>query len=144
MPTTLHIDHDARLVRVGLHGPVSGEEMLATIREAAEQIGPEGGYAVLSDHREIGEPATRDLVERVVDHLGRFASVFHDTRWAVVVGSPASYGMMRMLGVLAEQIPMTVRVFLHDVAAAEQWALRRATPPGTRREVGDVAGPDAL
>lgn len=100
--------------------------MLACVSEAAAQVG-DSGYHVLSDHREIGEPATRDQVETLVEHIADLRQYFACARWAVIVSKPASFGMMRMLSVMAERVPMEVRVFA-DADRAEWWA-RSGTAP---------------
>ena len=41
-------------------------------------------------------------------------------RWAIVATVPASYGMMRMLSVHAERVPMDARVF-ERAEDAESW-----------------------
>jgi len=61
----------------------------------------------------------------MVAHLETVARAVTGTRWAIVTVAPASYGMMRMLSVRAEKIPMTVRIF-DDPDEAESWLLRDA------------------
>ena len=134
MPITYHVDRDARLIRATVWGDVTLEEMLDCVTSAAAETGGPG-YAILSDHREVGEPITRTQVERLVEQLEALRASFAGARWAVIVSKPASFGMMRMLSVLAEGIPMTVRVFV-DAGRAERWA-RGATDP-------ELAAGDAL
>ena len=121
MPITHELDRERRLVRAVVRGDFTADDMLRTVSDAARAAG-EPGWNVLSDHREIGEPATREQLEQLVGHLAVQRRWFHGSRWAVVVARPASYGMMRMLQVLAERVPMTVRVFV-DADRAERWAL---------------------
>ena len=121
MPISHELDHARRLVRAAVRGDFTADNMLRTVSDAAREAG-EPGWNVLSDHREIGEPATREQLEQLVGHLAVLRRYFQGSRWAVVVARPASYGMMRMLQVLAERVPMTVRVFV-DAARAERWAL---------------------
>lgn len=122
MPITYAVDPSARLIRASVVGDFTVEEMLACVTAAAAEVG-EPGWHILADHRAVGEPATRAQVERLVDHLDVLRETFAGARWAVVVASPASYGMMRMFGMLAERVPMTVRVFdAHAAPAAERWA----------------------
>jgi hypothetical protein len=121
VPITYELDREHRLVRATVRGDFTADEMLGCVTGAAREAG-EPGWNILSDHREIGEPATREQLEQLVGHLAVLRRYFHGSRWAVVVARPASYGMMRMLQVLAERVPMTVRVFV-DAARGERWAL---------------------
>lgn len=121
MPISYHVDHTSRLVRSTVAGDCTVEEMVQTIRAAAAEAG-RPGYHIVSDHREIGEPATRPQLEAVVGTLQVLQMVFAYARWAVVVSKPASYGMMRVLMVLGERVPITVRIFW-DLEDAERWAI---------------------
>ena len=120
MPISYRIDRPVRLIRSTVEGDFTAAEMLACVSEAVHEAG-ERGYQIVSDHRLIGEPATRDQVELLVEHLTDLRRFVRDARWAVVVSKPASFGMMRMFAVLAERVPLTVRVFT-DAEEAEQWA----------------------
>ena len=111
-------------MRAAVQGDFTADDMLRTVSDAAREAG-EPGWNVLSDHREIGEPATREQLEQLVGHLTVLRRYFQGARWAVIVARPASYGMMRMLQVLAERVPVTVRIFV-DAARAERWALGAA------------------
>lgn len=122
------LDRDARLIRATVRGDFSVDDMLACVEGAADEAG-EPGYNILSDHRLVGEPATRPQLEALVTHLRRLQHFFAGARWAIVATSPASFGMMRMLEVLAERVPMAVRVFT-GMAGAEQWARTGVLPPG--------------
>lgn len=94
--------------------------MLACVSSAAREAAAPG-FNIVSDHREIGEPATRAQLEELVSHIATLREYFVGSRWAVIVGTAASYGMMRMLAVLAERVPLSVQVFT-DPADAERWA----------------------
>ena len=66
-------------------------------------------------------PVTPSQAKQMVEHLVNLADVFAGTRWAVVTSQPASYGMMRMVSVHAERVPMDVRIF-SSLEAAESLA----------------------
>ena len=121
MPATYYVDHAARLARFTVVGDLTAEEMVQAIRSAAAEI-ERPGYHILSDHREIGEPATRPQLDAVVETLQDLGRSFAHSRGAVVVSKPGSYGMMRVLMVLAERVPLTVRIF-RDFETAEHWAI---------------------
>ena len=120
MPISYRLDRPARLIRSTVEGDFSAAEMLSCVSEAVHEAG-EPGFNIVSDHRLIGEPATRDQVELLVDHLTTLQRFVRGSRWAVIVAKPASFGMMRMFAVLAERVPLQVRVFM-DAAEAEAWA----------------------
>ena len=120
MPITASLDTHARVIRFVLTGTLSLNEMIAATDAMVKEVGSDGSYDVLSDHRGIETPATVQQLEALVEHLRRRAKTLHGKKFAVVTATAASFGMMRMLSVLAERIPMTVEVF-QDVATAEQW-----------------------
>lgn len=119
MPITYTIDREARLIRVSVRGEFSVAAMADAVLRCASEAG-EPGFNIISDHREIGTPATRPLVEHMTALMVQLRAQFAGARWAVLVSSPASYGMMRMLGVHLESVPITLEVF-EDAAAAESW-----------------------
>jgi hypothetical protein len=121
MPITFRLDPAARLIRAEVVGDFTAEEMVQCVVDSAAAVGHLPGWHILSDHRAVGTPSTRPQVERLVAQLEGLRGTFGGARWAVVVASPASYGMMRMLGTLAEGVPITVRVF-EAMAPAERWA----------------------
>jgi len=57
--------------------------MLACVSGAAVDAG-EPGYHVVSDHREIGAPATWEQVQELVEHLAALHGCFAGARWAVL------------------------------------------------------------
>ena len=126
VPISYTLDREARLIRAVVQGDFTVHDMIACVSGAARDAGAPG-FNVVSDHREIGEPATREQVEELVQHLAGLRDYFAGARWAVVVSKQASFGMMRMLGVMAERVPMDVRVFF-DAVRAELWARSGVDP----------------
>ena len=120
MPITASLDTHAHVIRFVLTGTLSLNEMIAATDAMVKEVGGNGSYDVLSDHRGLDTPATVEQLEALVEHLRRRAKALHGKKFAVVTATAASFGMMRMLSVLAERIPMTVEIF-QDVATAEQW-----------------------
>jgi hypothetical protein len=120
MPITHLVNHDARLILTEIRGDFTTPELLNVVREVAREA-RDGGYNVVSDHRGIGEPATREQVEEFATQVTSLRSVFAGARWAFVASKPASYGMMRMFSVLISEVPLTVEIF-HDRENAEHWA----------------------
>lgn len=127
MPIDSHVDARARLVRATVSGRFSDVDMRDAIRVMADSVGSDSHYSVLSDHRAVEAALTPEQLEQLLGYLEQFGQPFHGGRWAVVVSQLASFGMMRMLAVRAERIPLTVGIFT-DPASAETWL---ATPPDT-------------
>ena len=120
MSVTHMLDETHRLVRIEVSGTLTTAEMMAELDRAEAEVAGRGTYRVLSDHRGVETPATKEQIEAVVARLGRDGGPFHGTKWAVVTVKPASYGMIRMLAVLAEKIPIDVGIF-DRVPDAEAW-----------------------
>lgn len=123
MPITATLDTIEHILRFEIIGTVTTDEMTLAVDRSLETLAEDATCSLLSDHRRITMPATVEQVEAFVEHLRRHAQAAHGRRWAIVTTSPASFGMMRMLSILAERIPMTVQVF-QEMAAAEQWLAR--------------------
>lgn len=119
MPIALAVDQRCLLIRMQLSGTLTVDEMVAAV-DTAFPPGETRRFNVFSDHRGLIDPVTTEQLQALVSHLVRRRTAVGGMRWAIVVGQPASYGMMRMLGVLAEQIPITVEVF-NDPAEAARW-----------------------
>ena len=125
MPVSFEVDREARLIRVAIRGDFTAAEMVAAVIGSAKAAKP--GYNILSDHREIGTPATRHQMEQVAMLMADMKTTFGGSRCAVIVATAASFGMMRMLSVLLEPADVTLEIF-DDPVDAERWAR-----DGTRR-----------
>jgi hypothetical protein len=125
---TYRFDIENALVRLEVVDPLDGDE----IRRAAEALLADPrlrpGVDVLSDHSRLASPATREMVEGVIPLLTRFGERLGRLRCALVVASDASYGMGRMMGLLAGSGPVEVVPF-RNAEEAEAW-LRRGPPLG--------------
>lgn len=133
MPIRIWIDKERRLVRSEVSGSFSKEEILNGVNEAVSHTDFESGFNVLLDHTRVTEFITTPQAHGMARHLESLAEHWANTRWAVVTREPASYGLMRMMSVLVERIPMEVRIF-ETIDEAEEWL---ASPP---RVVVDKTG----
>ena len=120
MSITATVDREAHLVRIEVAGTMMLSEMTKAIDGVIEEVGLAGGFDVLSDHRGLETPVTSAQLEALVWHLRLHGRSLRGRRWAIVTRTAASYGMMRMLSVLAERIPMQVSVF-QNLVEAERW-----------------------
>jgi hypothetical protein len=123
MTITSSIDHDRRYMEATASGSVAYEEVRNHLLEERREHGL--SYAELIDARDAtpvwSTAQAREIVE-LLRTLGR-ESTLGPT--AVVVSNDFSYGMLRMLEILLENV-CVVRPFI-DYDAAQQWlrSLRR-------------------
>ncbi len=120
MPIEMRVKGAERLVLGKLRGAVGTREMIDALDGVVADPGFRPGFDVLSDHREIASPLAPDQLEALLGHLSTLGGSFAGSRWAIVTTAPASYGMMRMLSVLAEPIGLEVRVF-REMDEAREW-----------------------
>jgi len=120
MPISFFVDKTRQRIVANLDGEISITEIFDTIQSSLRHPDFQPGYNILSDHRKIERVITPDEVESTINLLAGYVDSIRNTKWAIVTRKPASYGMMRLLSVHAERIPMKVRVF-KDMKAAENW-----------------------
>jgi hypothetical protein len=120
MPIELWVDKDRRRICAVVSGDFTFEEILDTITKAVNDPDLMPGYDILSDHTQVGEVLTMGQARKMTAHLKGLSDYFAGSRWAVVTTKPASYGMMRMLSVLVEEVPIHLEVF-HSFEDAERW-----------------------
>jgi len=129
MPIESHIDEERRRVVARVHGDFTLGEIFEAINRSVQDPRFRPGFSVLSDHTAVGEPLTSLQAQQMVEHLNSLTEFMAGSRWAVIASKPASYGMLHMVSVLAEHVPMDVRVFsTHE--EAEAW-LSTPEPDGS-------------
>lgn len=120
MPIRVWIEPERRLVRIVIEGDSTTEDILASIDRAVSDPDTRPGFNILSDHRAVGEPLTTPQAHAMVARMESLKEAMSGCRWAVVTSKAASIGMMRMLAVLLNRIPMTIEVF-GSMDEAERW-----------------------
>ncbi len=120
MPIEHFIDVERRRIVATVIGDFTLEDIFETIGGAVRDPRFRPGFDVYSDHRAVGEPLTGPQATQVAAFLEKHADVLAGTRWAVVTSKPASYGMLRMLSILAQRVPMEIQVFASQ-SEAEAW-----------------------
>ena len=123
MPIDTWIDTSDHRIHAVLTGSVTLDEMIQAIDSSIEDSSFRKGIDILSDHTGLEKPIETDEAKRLAVHLQRLRDCFEGSRWAVVTKMPASFGMMRMLSVFLEKVPMHLRVF-YSFAEAERWLKR--------------------
>lgn len=116
----ISLDPDRRLLRMRLSGRPGTVAIRRAVAAVLARLGESPGVDVYSDHRDLTAPLDPSQLEVFVAQLDLAARLLRGRRWAVVVGSAASYGMMRMLSVHAQRVPLEVAVFWGP-EAAEAW-----------------------
>ena len=123
MPIEIWIDTAKHRVHSVLEGRVTFDEMIQAIDSCVEDPSFRNGIDILSDHTGLEKPIETDEAQRLAAHLRRLRDRFTGSRWAVVTKMQASFGMMRMLSVFLERIPMHLQVF-YSIIEAERWLER--------------------
>jgi hypothetical protein len=116
VPIETTLDHEGRLVTFRVTGTMDTKEMLDAVEKTFVQREPGVVYNVLSDTRAVDQPATPDQIKSLVGDLMRRGTV-QGMRAAMVVGTDASYGMMRMMSAYAEPLGIHVGIFRDTDAA---------------------------
>ena len=133
MPIRIWIEKEAALARAEVWGVVTTEEILSAIDSVMEDPDFHSGFNGLSDHRKVDQILTPEQMHRLITHLATFRDRVANRRWAIVTGSQAAYGMIRMTSAHATRIPLDIRPF-KTLEEAEEWL---STDPTTDR---DTAG----
>ncbi|UCD81599.1 MAG: hypothetical protein JSW26_09310 [Desulfobacterales bacterium] len=120
MPIKYWIDKDHRCVRAIVSGEFTIDDIFQAIKDSTEDVDFEPGFDVLSDHTNVGEPLTTQQATQLSSYLKNMSSVMAHARWAVVTKDPASFGMMRMLSVFLQEVPMVLKIF-ETLEEGEKW-----------------------
>jgi hypothetical protein len=120
MPVDFKIDTERRLIVATVFDEISDTDIIETLNSSISDPDFEPGFNVLSDHTRITRPITTEQVKLMVGHMESLSDHLAGARWAIVTNSPASYGMMRMLSVFAERVPIELQVF-RDADEANRW-----------------------
>ena len=120
MPIHFKVNKEKHQIEANLSGVVTIAEMLETINKSIQHPDFEPGFNILSDHCDVEKVITLEQVESTINLLMAYSDRLKKSKWAIVTSKPASYGMMRLLSVHAEKIPLLVRVF-KDHKTAGRW-----------------------
>jgi hypothetical protein len=123
-PFTYRIDVDRGLVFLiyGNRQPTTSEwcaVMDALLGDAQYRA----GMNLVSDRRHLVDAPTTGTLQQMASYVGRNAERIGTARWAIVTGTPAEYGMVRMGEVLFASAGshIELRPFV-DMDAALRWA----------------------
>jgi hypothetical protein len=120
MPIEVRVDTNKYRVHAVLSGILTLHEMIQAVNTTVEDPAFRNGIDILSDHTRLEKPIETDEAKLLARHFQVLQEHFTGSRWAVVTKKEASYGMMRMLSVFLEKVPMYLQVF-YSFAEAERW-----------------------
>jgi hypothetical protein len=122
------IDPAARLVRLRNETTPTYEEWEACMIAVFADPAFEPGFAFLGDGRGL-PPSDTEMVRRTVKFASGHKREFGRSRWAIVVDTPAMYGMSRMGQSLGKSLVAETRIFtnLEDAEAWLSTSVRDAT-----------------
>ena len=120
MPIINIIDEEAGRVVSTVSGDFTIEDIVTAISGSVKDPRFRPGFHILSDHSSVGVPLTTTQAKQMIAHMEALSKYLRGSRWAVVTTKAASYGMFRMLSVLAERIPMEIQAF-RSHEDAEAW-----------------------
>ena len=123
MPAQVQVDRRTRTLYLTITGNFTSDDIVATFEEMTQAVAGETAYNVFSDHRGATMTASSEQVRMAAQLIGRPGSPFRGGRWAIVSANEASFGMMRILAVHTEDVPVEMEVF-RDVASADRWLSR--------------------
>ena len=118
---TYRIDPEAKLVHMIGSGRLTDEEMLACVVALRSDPGLVPDAVVLSDMRAITMGFSSQGVRKMLDIMVDTADRRAETKGAVVVGNDVTFGMARMMSLMAdERVSPVFRVF-RDLDSACEW-----------------------
>jgi hypothetical protein len=95
-------------------------EVIAVLRAIAADAAFRRSMPQLVDMRGVTQPTSVADLERVAYAVEQLRSEFGGARWAVLVATPAMFGVARQFAVLAERAGVEVAPFV-DSALAHEW-----------------------
>ena len=120
LPISHNFNSPSGWVGIRVSGSPSDEELLAgTERILSDPQLPESPR-ILSDHRDMEVDLSTGFVGRAVELLSRFSSTLEASKIALVTANTTNYGMLRMLSLRADSIPVCIEVF-SNIRDAEGW-----------------------
>lgn len=126
MQITHVVDHEKKTVRATAVGMVTLAGIIQHLNEERRDAGL--GYHELIDARDVTVNLAPEDVRKIVDVLTALAGEQPLGPTAVIVSTDHAYGMMRMLGMLVDEI-CSIRAF-RSAEDAEAWLQGMSGPAG--------------
>lgn len=119
-----HIDPARRMARITYCAVPTFDQWADLVRSVFADPAWQPGFGLLFDRRPIDEPPSTSFVRRLADFCKRNVGALRGSRIALLVSSPAAFGMGRMEGQL-----LTNGGPEHSVFTAEEEALSWLAAP---------------
>jgi hypothetical protein len=103
------IDPDDGIVYLTGSQTATLDEFRRVVSDAADDPAFKPHFGFIRDRRGLEAPTGDELRGAVAFVVGTVG--LQRTRWAIIVDTPANYGMMRMAGFLADNSPLSVAIF---------------------------------
>lgn len=113
------IDAERRLIETRIDGETSVEEIEEYLRRLAGDPAYRPEYDSLVDLRESPTLFTSSEVRSLSEFVRAYTAPT-PSRLAVIAGTEAAFGLLRMYEAFTEDLPQSFRVF-RDVNAAREW-----------------------
>lgn len=116
---TYAIDVGHRIVRVVYHAQPTFQQWSETMECVFAEPGYRPDFGILLDRSHLSRPAEADYISQMALFIDYRQGRFGPSRWAILTGEIASFGMGRMAELLSSH-QSTIRPF-HDRSEAEAW-----------------------
>jgi|SRR5579859_110271 len=128
MPIAFSVDHEKQVVSTIASGPITFDE----IREHVHRERDQGGiaYREFIDATQASAAFTSAQARTVVEIVRSLARKGDFGPTAVLVANDVTYGMIRMLQILLEDVADIGVYRAHERQAAETWVLNYPRGPG--------------
>jgi hypothetical protein len=100
--------------------PPNLQMWIQTIQEIIKDEHYHPGMGFILDRRGVSEVASPEEVKAALDYIKYHQQIFKGSRWGVLQGNMASYGMARMGQILSVGMPIEVDIF-DDLEQAKDW-----------------------
>jgi hypothetical protein len=121
MPISYEVDSPRRIVRLRYEEEADLAALVSALAAIFEDPGYRRGFGFLLDRRAVPASSSGYLMA-ALSWIKQHQDEVAGSRWAVLVGDPANYGMARLGQTLGEGLPVQFEVF-RDPREAEAWLL---------------------
>jgi hypothetical protein len=113
-------DNKTFIVVVYESGTPSLEKWIHVVEEIIKDNGYQAGMGFVLDRRKVSAVSSVDDVKGALGYIRSHVKHFKGSRWAVLQGNLASFGMARMGQILSDGLPISVNIF-ENLDDAKNW-----------------------
>ncbi len=96
------------------------EKWVRVVEEIIQDDRYHAGMGFVLNRRKVAAVSSAEDVKGALRYIRNHAQHFKDSRWAVLQGNVASFGMARMGQILSDGLPITVNIF-GNLDDAKNW-----------------------